>query len=389
VAEKRTKEQVMPILIALARFLLGATVLFAAGLAGTTTHRSHAAASPRLSVLPPSGPFHIATISRQISDPARPTHATMIQLFYPTSATHGRPAPYTPKRTADLTAKALHYPAPLVESIKTHALAGTPALPGARPVILFSPGLTELRSDATALTEDLASRGYIVVAIDHPTESALVQFPDGRIVTGSFHDSQDPATSIRLRGKAVTRRIGDIRAVVAALPTLNAQGLLRGRLDLKRIGMFGFSLGGAATASAMRSLPQIRAGVDLDGSLYGRALRKPLNRPFLFLARDGHGNQTDTSWVADWTKLRGWRRQIHLTGAGHGDFSDTASFLHQLNPNTTDPSGYYGPINPDQATTATRTMLVAFFDRFLRGATSAELLLDHPAAVDANLAPLR
>ncbi|MGZ4392251.1 MAG: alpha/beta hydrolase family protein, partial [Gaiellaceae bacterium] len=368
----------MPILIALARFLLGATVLFAAGLAGTASHPSHAAAPPRLSVLPPSGPFHVATISRQISDPARPTHATMIQLFYPTSAAHGRPALYMPKRTADLTAKALHYPAPLVESIETHVLAGAPALPGARPVVLFSPGLTELRSDATALTEDLASRGYIVVALDHPTESAVVEFPDGHIATGSFHDSNDPATSTRLRGQLVEHRIGDIKAVVAALSTLNAQGPLHGRLDLKRIGMFGFSLGGAATASAMRALPQIRAGVDLDGSIYGSALRKPLDRPFLFLARDGHSNQTDTSWAADWKRLRGWRRQIHLIGAGHGDFSDTASFLHQLNPGATDPSGYYGPINPDQATIATRTMLVAFFDRFLRGATSAGLLLDHP-----------
>jgi dienelactone hydrolase len=378
----------MPILIALARLLLGAAVLIAAGLAGTATHSSHAAASPPLRVLPPSGPFHVATISRQISDPARPTHATMIQLFYPTCATPGRPAPYMPKRTADLTAKALHYPAPLVQSIDTHALAGGPALPGARPVVLFSPGLTELRSDATALTEDLARRGYVVAAIDHPTESALVEFPDGHIVTGSFHDSNDPATSTRLRGQAVMHRIGDIKAVLAALPALNAQGTLRGRLDLRRIGMFGFSLGGAATASAMRSLPQIRAGVDLDGSVYGSAVTQPLYRPFLFLARDGHSNQTDTSWAADWTKLRGWRRQIHLIGAGHGDFSDTASFLHQLNPGATDPSGYYGPIDPDQATTATRTMLAAFFDRFLRGATSAEFLLDHPTAADPNLAPL-
>jgi dienelactone hydrolase len=313
----------------------------------------------------------------------------MVQLFYPTAATHGRPAPYMPKTTADLTTKALHEPPQLVESITTGVLAGARPAAGVYPVILFSPGLTELRSDATALDEDLASRGYIVAAIDHPTESAVVEFPNGRIVAGAFHDSPDPATSDRLRGLAVARRIGDVAAVVNALPEIDGKGLLRGRLDRGHIGMFGFSLGGAASASAMRALPQIHAGVDLDGSLYGRALTTPLDRPFLFIARDGHTNSTDPSWASDWSNLLGYRRQVHLVGSGHGDFNDTASFLHQLNPSASDPTGYYGSINPDTATAATRKILGAFFDRFLRGATSSELLLDNPPSTDPNLTLLR
>jgi hypothetical protein len=135
----------------------------------------------------------------------------------------------------------------------------------------------------------------------------------------------------------------------------------------------------------MRGLPQIRAGVDLDGSLYGRSLSTPLRRPFLLLARDGHTTGSDLSWQSGWSMLHGFRREIGLIGAGHGNFSDAASFVQQLSPGSTDPTGYYGPIPPDRATAATRQVLVAFFDRFLRGDRRAEALLDRPASVNPDL----
>ena len=65
----------------------------------------------------------------------------------------------------------------------------------------------------------------------------------------------------------------------------------------------------------MRDLLQIQAGIDLDGSLYGKSLSMPLTRPFLFLARDGHSNASDPSWASDWNTLKGFRRQIDLVGA--------------------------------------------------------------------------
>jgi dienelactone hydrolase len=256
-------------------------------------------------------------------------------------------------------------------------------------VILFSPGLTELRSDATALDDELASRGFVVVAIDHPKETAFVEFPDGRVIPGTFVDSSNPRTSTRLRAQALHARIGDIAAVLHAMSRIDAQGLLRGRLDLSRIGMFGFSLGGATADEAMRALPQIRAGVDLDGSLYGRSLNRPLDRPFLLFARDGHSTFTDPSWRRGWAMLRGWRREIRLIGSGHGDFGDDAAFVQELAPGSTDPTGYYGPIAPDGATRAIRQVLVAFFDRFLLGDQATGRVFDTPYRTNNDLRRLR
>ena len=347
-----------------------------------------APAGPRLRLLAPTGRYRVGTISLPVADPSRHGETT-VQLFYPTLARHGRAAAYLPPKTTRLTAAALHLPVALVATIVTHAFAAAPPAPGARPVVLFSPGLTELRSDATALDEELASRGFVVVAIDHPHEATFLEFPNGRVIPGTFVDSPNPAASTRLRAQAVRARIGDIAAALRALARIDAHGLLRGRLDLSRIGMFGFSLGGATADEAMHSLPQIRAGVDLDGSLYGRSLTTPLSRPFLILARNGHSTATDPSWRRGWAMLRSWRREIRLIGAGHGDFADDAAFIQQLAPGSTDPTGYYGPINPYHATTAVRQVLVAFFDRFLLGDPDAERPLDTPARANHDLLRLK
>ena len=62
---------------------------------------------------------------------------------------------------------------------KTHARVGVPVKQGKHPVVLFSPGLGFSRFLNTALLEDLASQGYLVVAMDHTHESP-VEFPGGR-----------------------------------------------------------------------------------------------------------------------------------------------------------------------------------------------------------------
>src|SRR5262249_20541181 len=201
---------------------------------------------------------------------------------------------------------------------------------------------------------------------------------------GSWTDTGDAS-----RAQAVRVRVADLGAVLRALHKIDRLGLLRGRLNLSRIGMFGFSLGGATAADAIRSLPQIRAGADLDGSLYGHALTSPTKHPFLLLARDGHTTDTDTSWQRNWTLLRGFRREIHLIGAGHENFDDTAGFIDALGLTAQSPPDAIGSIPPAHATAATRQVLTAFFDRFLRGHPDGTVLLDNPQRINPDLERIR
>lgn len=47
------------------------------------------------------------------------------------------------------------------------------------PMVIFIPGRGEERQKYTILCEELASQGYVVLAIDQPYVANFVQFPDG------------------------------------------------------------------------------------------------------------------------------------------------------------------------------------------------------------------
>jgi dienelactone hydrolase len=52
------------------------------------------------------------------------------------------------------------------------------------PVVLFSHSFTGVKEQNSALLQELASWGHVVVAVDHPHDAALVLYPDGRYVLG-------------------------------------------------------------------------------------------------------------------------------------------------------------------------------------------------------------
>src|SRR5207302_5407942 len=105
----------------------------------------------------------------------------IVQLWYPAARATGALAPYEPAKLAAALEAADHLPAGTIAGIRTHAHLDASISSGRHPVLLYSPGSTEMRSDATALVEDLASEGYVVVAIDHTHEAQLVEFPGGRL----------------------------------------------------------------------------------------------------------------------------------------------------------------------------------------------------------------
>jgi predicted dienelactone hydrolase len=134
-------------------------------------------------------------------------------------------------------------------------------------VVLFSPDLEDPRTLDTTSVQDLASRGYVVVTIDHPYEAFEVEFPGGRVVHSQlpqlFRQAQRmhqqpeslPQQILAWVKKDVAARIADTRFVLDELTALDAghdpdaehHALpwgLAGALDLGRTGMFGESLGG-------------------------------------------------------------------------------------------------------------------------------------------------
>ena len=146
------------------------------------------------------------------------------------------------------------------------AVAGTRVAAGRFPVVLFSPGNAGVRRQNSAWATDLASRGHVVVALDHPCDSALVVGPDGRGTTSTVRSTGDDARDRANAHLQVGLRAQQLRSALDELSRQDApNGLLGEHLDLGRVAATGHSLGGAAALRAATQDERIDAVVDLDG----------------------------------------------------------------------------------------------------------------------------
>ena len=190
---------------------------------------------------------------------------------------------------------------------RTPSLDAAPALtPQKFPVLVFSHGYTGIPSAYTALLEDLASHGYAVLSIVHPYEATAATLADGRVVYDARRHRQAVARAIgEVFGEwrpedetmaAVTQdqRRGEQAAAAARIsrraatrPTSRCGagsttrsscsiawtrcrktapgGRLRPRLDMRRLGAFGHSMGGVTAAQFCVEDRRCRAGLNLDG----------------------------------------------------------------------------------------------------------------------------
>ncbi|MGQ5637748.1 MULTISPECIES: alpha/beta hydrolase family protein [unclassified Streptomyces] len=228
----------------------------------------------------PTGPAPVGAVEMHLVDPSRTdpwsgqSREVMVTVTYPAADVRDRAMlPWLPAG-AERALKARFggavdgYALP-----ETHSANRAPVRPGRRPVLLHSPGYASDRTFNTLVIEELASWGYVVVAVDHPYDSGEVEFPDGRVVVNRPDDASDKA-----RTAAVEVRAADLRFVLDQLTVVeeggnpDAEGRplprgLGGTLDLTRVGAFGHSRGGAASAAVIHLDERVRAGVDLDGAL--------------------------------------------------------------------------------------------------------------------------
>lgn len=129
------------------------------------------------------------------------------------------------------------------------------------PTLLFSPGLgVEVSAYNTFLT-DIASHGFIVVAVPYPPIR--------------IEGNSDYLVALPM----IARGSSDVVDRIAA-----GTDSLLARVDTSRVAAIGHSFGGAAAALACADR-RIKAAVDLDGSLYGRVVHEGVHCPFLLIER--------------------------------------------------------------------------------------------------------
>lgn len=208
----------------------GALAVAAAAPAGASAPpTARPSTSPAGFTLPePTGPDRLGTVSLHLVDTTRtdpwvashPPRELMVQLWYPAQSARGyAPAPWLSPGAVPHFAETFGLPADVVRATLTHARQGAPVQGrrGGHPVVLYSPGLGGDRGTGTALVEELASHGYVVVTIDHTHDASEVEFPDGRVEVAAIPEIDDAVIT-----QAAEVRVADTRFVLDQLAALDA-----------------------------------------------------------------------------------------------------------------------------------------------------------------------
>jgi predicted dienelactone hydrolase len=276
-----------------------ATVLTLAGVAGIL-----AWAVPVTQLDAPGGPAAVGTVSFAWTDPERverygtrpgSPRELVAQVWYPADdAAPAAPAPWVheAQRFGAIAAEELDLPPfalghlGLIRSHATEGAAGAPAAaPASRPLLVYSHGWRGFRAIHSTLLEELASHGYVVVALDHTHGSLATVFPDGRVTPLDPRALPDQA-SAEERDAAGERLVATYaRDLETVIDQLDA-GLppeVYATVDLDRVGLLGHSTGGGAAILACARLPECGAVVGLDpwveplpDDLAGAGLEVPL-----------------------------------------------------------------------------------------------------------------
>lgn len=264
------------------------------------------------------------------------------------------------------------------------------------PVLIFLHGMTGFRQHNTFQVEALVSHGYIVAAVDQPYAAATVVFPDGRQFAGLTREQMEPLinqslspaeNAPTLHGQTFEEGIIPYFAQdaiftldqLAALNEADPNGILTGRMDLQRAGVFGVSLGGIVGSETCQLEPRSRACLVMDAPMPADVVQAGLQPPSMWITRDvetmrlegwseGEIDQHQTTMRAVYERLPGDGYFVRVRGMFHLNLTD----LPLLSPLASG-LGLAGPIDARRAHAIVNAYSVAFFDQHLRGRPAALL----------------
>ena len=210
------------------------------------------------------------------------------------------------------------------------------------PLVVFNHGLFSYRESNSFLCLELASQGYVVLAVGHPYDACCAELDDGTCI---FFDAElskkqyDPLLGGLMKAFRLTRSKGTDRELAQQFDelqqrycklirsrvlewekdTLDAVGYARQRFDGgidfgRGIGVTGHSLGGAVAYALCLDYPEFVCGVNIDGALFGDTKGKVLEKPFLQISCEGNAKAETRPFIDHTSTVYGavFKRMQHL-----------------------------------------------------------------------------
>ena len=257
----------------------------------------------------PTGGFNVGTQSFELTDTNRlewftkdnleDTRKIMVQVWYPTIDTEGKKENYIDygKIRAKALAEQFDYKPFIFNSlikVKSNSFSNAKAdnQNGPYPLVIFSHGLGGNRTQNTANIESLVSNGYIVFAIEHTYDANITVFNDSTYIEFDSYLSDDVGREefYKVRIPQIKTRADDISFVIDQITAFKTQGFYIGKMcDLKNIGVFGHSFGGATVVLSSFLDSRVDACMNLDGwfePIPKNIINSGINIPFCYIGQE-------------------------------------------------------------------------------------------------------
>lgn len=349
-------------------------------------HRDPGPQNSGVTLPEPTGVRAVGRTSQQWGD-------SMVHVWYPMAPdAKGAPAPYVEKVEL-LRSKIQESYFEILRVTEAHSLLEKTASldPSEKhPIVIFSHGHQMSGLLYTAITEDLASHGYVVVSIDHPQEALFTIYPAGKVVT--YSAPQPGGENSPDAVEAGFRRMIDQRVTTLSFAIAQTAMRFAGQLDLSRLAVVGHSNGGIAASRICEIDTRVAACANLDGRERGAPFYLAQDgqgpaKPFLYFAKplrpdDGEDSRPPLTTLDQYNRdlaavtardkqrmesLKTDSYTMILAGASHDTFSDVPLLL---------PSTEEENAANRKRIQIVREYLRAFLDRYLR--TEPATLLDRP-----------
>lgn len=265
------------------------------------------------------------------------------------------------------------------------------------PVLIFSHGAFGVRNSNFSTFNELASHGYIVASIDHTYHAFYTSFANGKSVPINMkflneaiavqNNDLSIEETFEITQDWLNVRTSDIELVIDRLKSgeLGVEGeLLKGHMDLNQIGLFGHSLGGAASAEVAREREDVKAAMVLDGTMIGditgintdhkemiteESFTKPLMLMYSSLFQDPEAKATSyLPNINAYNHATSAAYSLSIKGSGHLNFTD----LPRISPFLAQKLGV-GPVDSLEGIQIVNAYILAFFDQHLKGQPSGLL----------------
>ena len=251
---------------------------------------------------------------------------------------------------------------------------------GPYPVVVFAHGTAAFRTQSLSILTHWASRGFVVIAADHP---------------GLFLGDQ-LALACPDEASGARNVPGDVRLLVDALEAPSGElGFLEDHIDRARLGLVGHSAGGVVTSLAESTRAQVVIGLASSQP----ASTSPTLRASLFLGAEEDAVVRYSQTVSAYERSVDPKWLLGIAGSGHLAPSDLCDLENTEGQDLVDVAQEYGVcgamfasflfdcqdshIDPEEARVITRAITTAVLEQTLHCQDRSAVIAAIPDRLEA------